>query len=807
MKAISLLIPIIFYLFAYAANAQSIFKALYEDEEYQVVKIQNNNPFVNVDGKTKSGSFAKSILATADEFGEGFVEIETVVSEIRKKKQNSEKAQTMARNSFLYHEVILTADRNMKNCFCVLTFGVNGSFITKSESVGSLAAGKPKRVKIIARTSSAKIGKLHVYSRGNEIRSNLIPTNYSLIEDEYRVIERETRGVSPNLLFGEKNYYPHRLSPTGKYLATFRDIGKTNTVYIFNVDNGTLHNKFDIGEYNQSVYSLTWISEEEFIFVVDQTLKRVHIDDTEAEDLKRNVRKVAYTMPLDKNRILLASTNSLRYQTFNLKTLKIDESFVLSSRSSKDWFDEEGRYRLKEYREGKNVRYAYRHKAKGRWIPLDETVTQKELVFNFSGDSEMEQQTFIHDFGIDPDILIVFTTVQSDTAQLAEYSLSEGRIKRYLIGNKVYDLGGAHAPDSRILYRNKKKEIIGTYYHASIPRTKWFAEDFKMVQELFDQTFPDTINTATTWTDDATTIVFTIRSEKHPGKVVVFRPLEQRAFVISNSIPVLDNYELGDMKPIKFAARDGYTLRGYLTLPPNYSGEKLPLITYPHGGPWARDFWGYDGTVQYFATRGYAVLQVNYRGSEGYGKKHLTSGVRGVDTVMIDDVADGVKYCISEGFIDPEKIGIYGGSFGGYSVYMGMIKYPDIYKAGVAFAAVSDYGKQLKHRKTTGQKFNYAFWSAALGKYNEEAFMQRISPVYHAEKIKGPLLIFHGKKDYTVPWEQAKYMKEALEEAGGDFKLTYFDEEGHGFYYIQNRIRHLDETEDFFAEKLRVEHD
>lgn len=788
-----------FFFISLAAYSQSAFLATYEDDLHQVVRIKGNSPYVSVKGKTKRGYFSKTRLEQRDSFGEGFVKITVVDSSILSHKR-AEKANS-AKASYLNYEVLLESDRNLSDCFCVLTLGINGSPTTRSKTVGTLTAGKQKRIQLTARATRAEVGRLHIYSKGAEIRSNQVSENYDVAEDEIQEIAASSHGVPANVLFHRYDTYPHALSPDGKFVVTFRDEGETNSVYIMDIDKGEMHRQINTGEFYEEIYDLQWISNEEYLFVVGRELKRGHIDKDELETLKNGVSRILYIMPLDPERILLRRGS--RFFIFNLETLKTEENSSASENTSAAWFDEEGYYRLKGVVSGKDISFFVKTSRQSNWQPLDKTVTQENLNFNYSGDSRMDQSVFIDDFSPDPDKLYVYTTAQSDKAQLAEYSISEGRITRYLLGSKTYDLGGDDVPDTRLLYLRDSKRIIGAQFTGSRPLTKWFHPEFEAAQKMFDQAFPDAANTAIDWTNDASTILFLSRSEKHPGRQIVFRPHEKRAITVSDRLPILRSYDLGSTTPIKFESRDGHSIHGYLTLPPSHKGEAPPLIAYPHGGPYVRDTWGYDPYVQFYATRGYAVLQVNYRGSTGYGQTHLQAGISGVDTVMIDDFADGVRYCIEQGYADPERIGIFGASFGGYSVFMGMIKYPELYQAGVALASVTDYNRQLHHYRTMyGGGYALAFWKAALGKHDEKEFMTRISPVTHVDKIQGPLLIFHGKEDYVVPWEHSRLMSQALTKAGKEHKTIYFDEEVHGFIYIQNQIRYVSDAESFFAEHL-----
>jgi dipeptidyl aminopeptidase/acylaminoacyl peptidase len=243
--------------------------------------------------------------------------------------------------------------------------------------------------------------------------------------------------------------------------------------------------------------------------------------------------------------------------------------------------------------------------------------------------------------------------------------------------------------------------------------------------------------------------------------------------------PTLNSYKLSRTKSVIIEARDGHKVPSYINVPNDYDGTKeIPLVVIPHGGPWARDYWEFDPFAQFFTSRGYAVLKVNYRGSSGFGRAHIMAGIENMDKVMIDDIADATQFIQQNYSIRPSGTYIYGHSYGGYATYMCLLKYPKLYSAGVAVSAPSDIKKWMKEKRKEGADFTVDFWERALGS-KSSSYLKEISPVTYAKEISQPIMIVHGKYDKTISVEHSRTMANILKKSGKRVWLEVLQNEGH----------------------------
>jgi dipeptidyl aminopeptidase/acylaminoacyl peptidase len=256
------------------------------------------------------------------------------------------------------------------------------------------------------------------------------------------------------------------------------------------------------------------------------------------------------------------------------------------------------------------------------------------------------------------------------------------------------------------------------------------------------------------------------------------------------------------VKPITYQARDGLTIHGYLTLPRG-GGKNLPLIVNPHGGPWARDGWGYNPELQFLANRGYAVLQMNFRGSTGYGRAFWEASFKQWGKKMQDDVSDGVNYAIKQGIADRERVAIYGGSYGGYATLAGLAFTPELYACGVDYVGVSNLFTFIKTIPPYWKPMLDMMYEMVGDPEKDKALLAEISPALHADKIRAPLLIAQGAKDPRVNIEESNQMVAALNARGVDVEYLVKENEGHGFQNEENRFEFYEAMERFLEKHLR----
>ncbi|HEU4796566.1 MAG TPA: prolyl oligopeptidase family serine peptidase [Pyrinomonadaceae bacterium] len=271
--------------------------------------------------------------------------------------------------------------------------------------------------------------------------------------------------------------------------------------------------------------------------------------------------------------------------------------------------------------------------------------------------------------------------------------------------------------------------------------------------------------------------------------------------------PWLNEQHLVPMKPIKYQSRDGLTIHGYLTLPKGVPARNLPVVVNPHGGPWYRDQWGFNPEVQFLANRGYAVLQVNFRGSTGYGRKFWEASFKQWGKTMQDDITDGVQWLIKQGVADPKRIGIYGGSYGGYATLAGLVYTPDLYAAGVDYVGVSNIFTFLKAIPPYWKPYLEMLHEMIGHPEKDKDLLTAASPVFHSDKIKVPLLIVQGANDPRVNKAESDQMVEALKKRGIEVPYIVKANEGHGFANEENRFEFYRAMEEFLGKHLggRVE--
>lgn len=264
----------------------------------------------------------------------------------------------------------------------------------------------------------------------------------------------------------------------------------------------------------------------------------------------------------------------------------------------------------------------------------------------------------------------------------------------------------------------------------------------------------------------------------------------------------LENYIFAPMKPVSFKSRDGKIIHGYLTLPQGVAQKNLPLVIKVHGGPWSRDFWGFNRDVQWLANRGYAVLQINFRGSTGYGKKFLNAGDREWGNRMHDDLIDGKKWAVSQGYANSGKVAIYGGSYGGYASLVGLAFTPDEFVCGVSVVGPSNLVTLFKTIPPYWTSFKLVI-DRRVGKVEtEEEFLKSRSPLFKADKIKAPLLIAQGSNDPRVKKAESDQIVFAMRKNKKNVMYIVFNDEGHGFVRPENNFRFFAAAEKFLSEYL-----
>jgi dipeptidyl aminopeptidase/acylaminoacyl peptidase len=396
-------------------------------------------------------------------------------------------------------------------------------------------------------------------------------------------------------------------------------------------------------------------------------------------------------------------------------------------------------------------------------------------------------------FSGDSERIYLLDSRDANAAQLVALDLSSGA-SEVLAGDERYDVSDVLVnPDT---YEVEAVEIAKA-------RAEWIVldesvrEDFEAIEKLNRGDFAVTSRDRA---DENWLVAFTV--DDGGASYYSYDRRQRKGVHLFDAWPELSEYTLARMEPISFTARDGLTIEGYLTLPPGAERKNLPMVLNVHGGPWARDGWGYDPQAQWLANRGYACLQVNYRGSTGYGKKFLNAGNKEWAAAMHDDLVDAVHWAIEEGIADPERVAIYGGSYGGYAALVGATFTPDLFRCAVDVVGPSNLITLINSIPPYWSTFLATFHERVGNPETEEEFLKSRSPLFFVDRIKIPMLIAQGANDPRVKQAESEQVVAAMKEKGIDYEYLLFEDEGHGFARPENRLEFYAAAERFLARHL-----
>ncbi len=399
--------------------------------------------------------------------------------------------------------------------------------------------------------------------------------------------------------------------------------------------------------------------------------------------------------------------------------------------------------------------------------------------------------------------LYISKTTEDGRYGVFAYDLKRRSVGEMIVGHKLYDITAPYGAGGLIMNRNH--ELLGVTYKKDLPRVFWMDPGMLAIQRAIDQQLPKTFNQFAGASDDWQHLLFYSYSDREPGTYYRFDRKKTELIKVVPTRPWINPDQMAPMFPFDAKSRDGLTLHGYLTLPVGRAPKNLPMVVMPHGGPWARDSWSFDPQVQFLANRGYAVLQVNYRGSTGYGREFYEKGFREIGKAIQDDIADAARWAIEKGVADSKRMAIMGGSYGGYSVLMGLIQTPELYCCGIDIAGVTDWVTLIEHGAEMFP-LSLAYNADRIGDPTKDKdALRAISPVYHVDRIRAPLLIIHGKDDPTVPYDQATELMAALDRAHKPYETLAKFNEPHGIYHFKNRVQMYDQVEQFLAKYMAAQ--
>lgn len=359
--------------------------------------------------------------------------------------------------------------------------------------------------------------------------------------------------------------------------------------------------------------------------------------------------------------------------------------------------------------------------------------------------------------------------------------------KTLLYSDPGFDIDHAYSTDSWLTSADGRS-LVAFMYDAERP--EWIVVNKKDPQAVLLASLQDAfqgqaVDITSTTLDGSKSVIY-VYSDRDPGQYYLYdAKLKQVRFLFANR-PDIDPDQMAEMQPITFKSRDGMTIHGYLTLPRGAT-KNVPLIIHPHGGPFGiRDEWGFNGEVQFLAYHGYAVLQVEYRGSGGYGYAFQRLGYKQWGGTMQDDLTDATNWAIKQGIADPKRICIYGASYGGYAALEGVEKEPDLYRCAVGYAGVYDLEMMRGESDTLQGRDLAPFMDVTVG--DDKQVLREHSPYLHVDKIKAALMLAHGGQDRTARIAHADELRDALDKIHKHYDWVYYRNEAHGFYTLEHRV-------------------
>ncbi|MFZ4069604.1 MAG: alpha/beta hydrolase family protein [Caulobacterales bacterium] len=398
----------------------------------------------------------------------------------------------------------------------------------------------------------------------------------------------------------------------------------------------------------------------------------------------------------------------------------------------------------------------------------------------------------------DPNFAFVTGSFGADKTVIRRIDLRNGRIGPIFAEKPGVDMGG-------ILAENWTNRAVGFAWTDERPRQFYFAPGWAALAQKAEARFPGKTLSFPVESADLRLAVVHVSAPDDPPSAYLMSADGTRFEHLYDEYPQLENRTHGAVRKITYAARDGAQIPAYLTLPPGAVEKNLPLVVMPHGGPQARDEGGFDWWAQFLAARGYAVLQPNFRGSTGYGKAFERAGWKQWGGLMQDDVSDGVAQMVKDGTADPKRVCIIGASYGGFSALAGVTKTPELYACAAAIAGVSDLNLMIRNDLNNVQSDPLTRdWIEAVvaGEVTDKAALDKVSPARHADQVRAPVLLIHGRDDTTVPFAHSEAMRAALVAAGKPVELVELAGEDHYLMKAATRTQMLQALDQFLAKQL-----
>lgn len=620
-------------------------------------------------------------------------------------------------------------------------------------------------------------------------------------------LEKDSYKYSISDFFAKPKQSSFQLSPNGQYLSYRQknDVGK-NHVYVKDLNTGKITQVIE--ETEELIRGYFWANNHRLLYIQDKGgnenfhLFGMDIDGSNFKALtpfeNARINLGLESLKEDPDHIIV-SINKENPQIFEPFKLNINTGELFKLFENKDVtapisgfdFDKDGN--LRSYTQQEDLIYYVLYYRISNDAPF-------ERIIRTSWDEHFEILAFDY-AGDNPHAAFVVSNIESNTNEIIRYDLKEKKVLEKLYSHEIFNV-------HRIRTSRKRAYEIDFYsYRGAKKKQVPISETYKKLHKKFEAAFVGKEYSIISVTDEEDKYLLHVESDKLYGSYYVYDAGKETVEKLVDLMPELEEEDMAEMRPIQFQSRDGLTLHGYITLPQKTAaGEKVPLIVNPHGGPHGvRDFWGFNAETQLFANRGYATLQVNFRGSGGYGKKLFLAAAKQVGRKMLEDLEDGVAYTIEQGWVDEQKVAIYGASYGGLATLGSLVKTPDLYTCGIDYVGVSNLFTFVDSFPAYWKPYMHQFYQLWYDANNpeEKQLMVEVSPALNVEKITKPLFIIQGANDPRVNIHESDQMVSNLRNRGIDVPYMVKYNEGHGFFHENNKIELYQTMMGFWAKHLK----
>ena len=582
------------------------------------------------------------------------------------------------------------------------------------------------------------------------------------MEDFFRNPEKAGFRISPN---GQMIIYRAPLS--GRMNVFVQKLGDTTAVAITH-------------ETQRSIYDAFWESDDRIIYTKDQGGdENTHVlsvkpdgsglvDHTPFEKVQASVVDILEDRPDE----LLIQHNQRNKQIFDVYLLntKTGEMKMVAENPGNitGWItDHDGKIRAAMTSDGVNTSLLYRNTENDKFktvITTNFKETLNPVLFTFNNKN-----------------LYCISNLGRDKMALVEFDPSTAKEVKVIYENPDADVSGLD-------YSKLRKVLTEVYYETDKVQKHFLDGETEQIDSKIKAQIPNYSFQITRKSKDETKLLAYATSDRYFGGYFLYDVKSGEFKKLADFKPWLKEETMAEMKPVSYQSRDGLMIHGYLTLPIGIKAEKLPVIINPHGGPWARDSWGFNSEVQFLANNGNAVLQMNFRGSTGYGRKFWETSFKQWGRTMQNDISDGVKWLVDQGIADPKRVAIYGASYGGYATLAGLTLTPELYAAGVDYVGVANMFTFMKTIPPYWEPYRQMFYEQVGDPVKDSVMLAEVSPVLLVDKIKAPLFVAQGANDPRVNKAESDQMVKALKDRGIAVEYMVKDNEGHGFYNQENQF-------------------